>query len=51
MLMQFMAGEAVAQRCAAFALDSGVQRKDARRFYFREGMHVVSFNFRKDIAR
>ena len=50
-LMQFMENEASATRCNAFALDSGVQRKDAHRFYFREGMHVVSFNFRKDMSR
>jgi GNAT superfamily N-acetyltransferase len=50
-LMQFMEEEAVRCGCTAFALDSGVQRKDAHRFYFREGMYVVSFNFKKDIAR
>ncbi|MBK9607346.1 MAG: hypothetical protein IPO58_13325 [Betaproteobacteria bacterium] len=27
------------------------QRKEAHKFYFREGMHVVSFNFRKDMSR
>lgn len=50
-LMQFMEQEARAHACTAFALDSGVQRKDAHKFYFREGMHVVSFNFRKDMSR
>ena len=48
-LMQFMENEASATRCTAFALDSGVQRKEAHKFYFREGMFVVSFNFRKDM--
>ena len=50
-LMQFMEREAVADRCTAFALDSGVQRNKAHKFYFREGMFVVSFNFKKDLSR
>ena len=50
-LMQFLEREARALSCTAFALDSGVQRKDAHKFYFREGMYVVSFNFRKDMSR
>jgi len=50
-LMQLMEEEARAAQCNAFALDSGVQRKDAHKFYFREGMHVVSFNFKKDMKR
>jgi len=50
-LMQFMEREARAAQCTAFALDSGVQRKDAHRFYYREGMFIVSFNFKKDLTR
>ena len=48
-LMQFMQKEALAHHCTAFALDSGVQRSNAHKFYFREGMFVVSFNFKKDL--
>ncbi len=33
--------------CDVLALDSGVQRARAHRFYFREGMFVPSFNFKK----
>ena len=33
--------------CGVLALDSGVQRSRAHRFYFREGMHVSSYCFRK----
>ena len=33
--------------CDVLALDSGVQRDRAHRFYFREGMHISSFCFRK----
>ncbi len=50
-LMQFMEQEGVALHCDAFALDSGVQRNRAHRFYFREGMFVVSFNFKKDLRK
>ena len=32
--------------CDLFALDSGVQRFDAHRFYFRKGMHIVAHHFR-----
>ena len=35
--------------CDVVALDSGVQRAGAHRFYFREGMHIPSFCFRKAI--
>lgn len=50
-LMQYMEREGIAHHCDAFALDSGVQRGRAHAFYFREGMHVVSFNFRKDLRK
>ena len=31
-------------------LDSGIQRKDAHRFYEREGMTMASFHFVENIA-
>jgi GNAT superfamily N-acetyltransferase len=31
--------------CQRFTLDSGVQRAQAHKFYFREGMTVTSFHF------
>lgn len=33
--------------CDSFALDSGVQRQQAHKFYFREGMVVTSFSFKQ----
>ena len=33
--------------CGALALDSGVQRQDAHRFYFREGMAIFAYSFKK----
>lgn len=31
--------------CARFALDSGVQRAGAHRFYFRKRMHIAHYHF------
>jgi hypothetical protein len=33
--------------CTKFNLDSGTQRQQAHKFYFREGMVVTSFHFAK----
>ena len=33
--------------CDVLALDSGAQRAAAHKFYFREGMHIPGFCFRK----
>lgn len=35
--------------CEQLQLDSGVQRRGAHRFYFREGMSISSFHFAKTI--
>lgn len=35
--------------CDVLALDSGTQRAAAHKFYFREGMYVSSFSFRKSL--
>uniref|UniRef100_A0AAU2K0M0 GNAT family N-acetyltransferase n=1 Tax=Streptomyces sp. NBC_00049 TaxID=2903617 RepID=A0AAU2K0M0_9ACTN len=35
--------------CTALTLDSGTQRTDAHRFYFRERMAVTAFNFGKPL--
>ena len=36
--------------CENLTLDSGAQRQQAHRFYFREGMTIPSFHFRKPLA-
>jgi len=46
-LLDWLEREAHARSCAVLALDSGVIRKDAHRFYFREGFHIPGFSFRK----
>ena len=39
-------GDVVRERaCDAFTLDSGTQREQAHKFYFREGMTVTAFHF------
>jgi GNAT superfamily N-acetyltransferase len=38
-----------ASGCRTFQLDSGTQRQQAHKFYFREGMVVTSFHFRKSL--
>ena len=37
--------------CTVLDLDSGVQRHDAHRFYFRERMHISSHHFTKVLDR
>jgi len=36
-------------QCDVLALDSGTRRTDAHRFYFREGLVIPSFCFRKTL--
>jgi GNAT superfamily N-acetyltransferase len=50
-LMQWLEQRAQELTCVALVLDSGTQRTRAHRFYFREGMAVVCFNFKKDLQR
>jgi GNAT superfamily N-acetyltransferase len=44
-LMEHMRGLCAKRGADAFTLDSGVQRNQAHRFYFREGMTITSFHF------
>jgi len=37
--------------CGKFTLDSGTQRQQAHKFYFREGMVVTAFHFVKSLER
>jgi len=49
LLLQHLEQQARTLGCAVLALDSGVQRAAAHKFYFREGMHIPSFCFRKNL--
>lgn len=44
-LLAWLSAEARAHDCVQLELDSGVQRLDAHRFYFRERMYVSAFHF------
>jgi len=47
LLLDWLEAKAKSLGCDVLALDSGVQRERAHRFYFREGMCIPSFSFRK----
>jgi len=47
LIFNWLENQAKKLGCDVLALDSGVQRQRAHRFYFREGMHIPSFCFRK----
>ena len=44
-MLAWLRARAIEQGCAAFDLDSGVQRKRAHAFYLREGMDLSSYHF------
>lgn len=48
-LLDHLQHRARAAGCAKFNLDSGTQRQQAHKFYFREGMVVTSFHFAKPL--
>lgn len=46
-LLRWCEDQARTRGCDTFALDSGVQREAAHRFYFRHGMSIMAFGFAK----
>ncbi len=48
-LMTWLRELAKQEGCQVLHLDSGTHRKDAHRFYFREGMHIASYHFSEDL--
>jgi GNAT superfamily N-acetyltransferase len=50
-LVQYMEGICRERSCDTFSLDSGAQRQQAHKFYFREGMTITSFHFDKKISQ
>lgn len=48
-LLQWLAEEAKQHHCNELHLDSGMQRKDAHRFYEREGMDKIAYHFKTDL--
>lgn len=49
LLLSELADRAKAAGCAILDLDSGVQRKDAHRFYMREGLTISGFHFDRSV--
>jgi GNAT superfamily N-acetyltransferase len=49
-LVRELTDRARAHGCTVIDLDSGVQRADAHRFYFREGLAIWSFHFARRVA-
>jgi GNAT superfamily N-acetyltransferase len=49
LLIEWLEQEARANGCAELHLDSGVQREHAHRFYFREGLTINAYHFRKKV--
>jgi hypothetical protein len=49
-LIQYMEAICRERSCDTFSLDSGTQRQQAHKFYFREGMTITSFHFDKKIS-
>jgi GNAT superfamily N-acetyltransferase len=49
-LLTELEARARAAGCTVLDLDSGVQRHDAHRFYFREGMHISSHHFTRAVG-
>jgi GNAT superfamily N-acetyltransferase len=49
-LLAELEARARAAGCTVIDLDSGVQRHDAHRFYFREQMHISSHHFTKALG-
>jgi GNAT superfamily N-acetyltransferase len=45
-LLDWLKAEARANGCVQLHLDSGVQREDAHRFYFRESLTINAYHFR-----
>jgi GNAT superfamily N-acetyltransferase len=48
-LIEWLQAEALEHGCAELHLDSGVQREHAHRFYFREGLTINAYHFRKKV--
>ncbi|WP_439154346.1 GNAT family N-acetyltransferase [Yoonia sp.] len=48
-LLNWIEDEARSEGCKMATLESGVQRADAHRFYFRTGYAVTAFSFEKKI--
>ncbi|KAF0723841.1 hypothetical protein Ae201684P_017129 [Aphanomyces euteiches] len=49
-LMAWLKEEGVRRGAVSLILDSGCQRTNAHRFYFREGLVITAFNFKHELS-
>ena len=50
-LLRHMEAVAIERHCDFLGLDSGTQRQQAHKFYFREGLTVPAFHFSKPLKK
>ena len=50
-LIAYMETVAAERGCECLALDSGTQRQQAHKFYFREGLTIPAFHFSKQLKK
>ena len=48
-LVAWLRREAHDQGCKVLHLDSGTQRPEAHKFYFKQGFHIASFHFSQQL--
>ncbi len=48
-LIAYMDAIGAERRCDMLALDSGTQRQQAHKFYFREGLPITAFHFSRKV--
>ncbi len=49
-MIQWLRNEARQQNCDVFHLDSGTQRHEAHKFYFRQGFTIASYHFSEQLS-
>ena len=50
-LLAWLRHQANEHDCKVLHLDSGTQRPEAHKFYFREGFHIASFHFSQQLKQ
>jgi GNAT superfamily N-acetyltransferase len=49
-MVKWLRNEAGKEACNVFHLDSGTQRGEAHRFYFRQGFTIASYHFSEELS-
>ena len=48
-MVKWLRNEAIRENCNFYHLDSGTQRGEAHKFYFRQGFTIISYHFSEDL--